>query len=182
MLIFAMVHEVRTKDEQGKDFVYPNYDLFFSKWNGLEWSDPRSLGNKVNRENSWESQPTLSSDGNILFFASDRPGGYGGSDIWMSELDANGNWQEPVNLGPVINTTGNERSPFLHTDSRTLYFSSSVSDARPGLGGMDIYYSKLDENGKWSKPVNIGYPINSENDDVDFFVSLDGKKVAPLPP
>lgn len=175
MLIFAMVHEVRTKDEQGKDFVYPNYDLFFSKWNGLEWSDPRSLGNKVNRENSWESQPTLSSDGNILFFASDRPGGYGGSDIWMSERDANGNWQEPVNLGPIINTKGNERSPFLHTDSRTLYFSSSVSDARPGLGGMDIFYSKLDENGKWSKPVNIGYPINSENDDVDFFVSLDGK-------
>ena len=125
MLIFAAVHEVRGKDEQGKEFTYPNYDLFFSKWNGLEWSEPRSLGDKVNRENSWESQPTLSSDGNILFFASDRPGGYGGSDIWMSERDANGNWQEPVNLGPIINTKGNERSPFLHTDSRTLYFSGT---------------------------------------------------------
>lgn len=174
MLIFAAVHQVRLKGEDGKEFTYPNYDLFYSKWDGSDWSDPRSLGSKVNREDSWESQPTLSSDGNILFFASDRPGGYGGSDIWMTERDANGNWQTPVNLGPIINSAGNERSPFLHTDSKTLYFSSSVTDNRPGIGGMDIFYSKLDEKGQWTKPVNIGYPINSENDDVDFFVSLDG--------
>ncbi|MCQ2263412.1 MAG: OmpA family protein [Bacteroidales bacterium] len=174
LLIYAAVHEAKIKDEQGKEYTYPNYDLYSSKWDGSDWSDPRPLSN-INREDSWESQPTLSSDGNILFFASDRPGGYGGSDIWMSERDANGNWQSPVNLGPIINSKGNERSPFLHTDSRTLYFSSSPSNDRPGIGGMDIFYSKLDEKGKWTKPVNIGYPINSENDDVDFFVSLDGK-------
>lgn len=175
LLIFAMVHNVKLKDASGKEYNYPNYDLYFSRWNGTEWDTPYSLGKNVNREDSWESQPTLSSDGNVLFFASDRPGGYGGSDIWMSERDANGNWQTPVNLGPTINTKYNERSPFLHTDSRTLYFSSSSSEVRPGIGGMDIYYSKLSEDGKWTKPVNIGYPINSENDDVDFFVSLDGK-------
>lgn len=175
LLIFAMVHEVKLKDSTGRSYTYPNYDLYSSRWDGTEWSEPRLLGSNVCRNDSWESQPTLSSDGSVLFFASDRPGGYGGSDIWMTELDANGNWQTPVNLGPVINTKGNERSPFLHTDSRTLYFSSSSSVDRPGVGGMDIYYSKLDEKGKWSKPINIGYPINSENDDVDFFVSLDGK-------
>ena len=171
LLIFSMLHEVRLKDERGQEVVYPNYDLYYSTFDGEDWSDPRSLSEKVNRADSWESQPSLSSDGKFLFFASDRPGGYGGSDIWLTERDANGNWQSPVNLGPTINTKGNERSPFLHTDSKTLYFSSS---GHGGIGGMDIYYSKLSDNGKWNTPVNIGYPINSENDDVDFFVSLDG--------
>lgn len=172
LLIFAMVHEVRVKQDRGAEQVYPNYDLYYSKWDGHEWSEPQSLGDKINRPDSWESQPSLSSDGKVLFFASDRNGGYGGSDIWMSEQDANGNWKTPVNLGPVINTKGNERSPFLHTDSKTLYFASS---GHAGLGGMDIFYSKVDANGKWTKPKNIGYPINSENDEVDFFVSLDGQ-------
>ena len=171
LLIFAMVHEVRVKQERGAEQIYPNYDLYYSRWDGYVWSDPQSLGDKVNRPDSWESQPSLSSDGKVLFFASDRRGGYGGSDIWMSQQDANGNWETPVNLGPNINTKGNERSPFLHTDSKTLYFASA---GHAGLGGMDIFYSKMGLDGKWGKPVNIGYPINSENDEVDFFVSLDG--------
>ena len=171
LLIFAMVHEVRVKQERGAEQIYPNYDLYYSRWDGFMWSDPQSLGDKVNRPDSWESQPSLSSDGKVLFFASDRRGGYGGSDIWMSQQDANGNWGTPVNLGPNINTKGNERSPFLHTDSKTLYFASA---GHAGLGGMDIFYSKMGLDGKWGKPVNIGYPINSENDEVDFFVSLDG--------
>ncbi len=171
LLIFAMVHEVRVKQERGAEQIYPNYDLYYSRWDGYVWSDPQSLGDKVNRPDSWESQPSLSSDGKVLFFASDRHGGYGGADIWMSEEDANGNWRAPVNLGPNINTKGNERSPFLHTDSKTLYFASA---GHAGLGGMDIFYSKMGLDGKWGKPVNIGYPINSENDEVDFFVSLDG--------
>jgi len=171
LLIFAMVHEVRVKQDRGAEQIYPNYDLYYSRWDGYEWSEPQSLGDRVNRPDSWESQPSLSSDGKVLFFASDRNGGYGGSDIWMSRQDANGNWETPVNLGPTINTKGNERSPFLHTDSKTLYFASA---GHAGLGGMDIFYSKMGLDGKWGKPVNIGYPINSENDEVDFFVSLDG--------
>lgn len=151
---------------------YPNYDLYYTEYIDGEWTEPKSLGSNVNRKDSWESQPSLSSDGKILFFASDRPGGYGGSDIWFTERHSDGSWQKPVNLGPVINTGGNERSPFLHTDSKTLYFSSS---GHPGLGGLDIFYSKLDEKKGWQRPVNIGHPINTENDDLDFFVSLDGK-------
>jgi len=151
---------------------YANYDLFYSEYIDGEWTEAINLGSKVNRTNSWESNPSLSSDGKLLFFASDRQGGYGGSDIWVTEKKPDGSWSEARNLGPTINTAGNERSPFLHTDSKTLYFSS---DGHYGLGGQDIYYSKLDETGKWEKPVNIGYPINSENDEIDFFVSLDGK-------
>lgn len=174
MLIFAKMNEVRLKDPTTqREYLYPNYDLYYSQFDGTSWSEPQSLGEKINRPDSWESQPSLSSDGKVLFFASDRTAGsYGGTDIWMSERDANGEWQTPVNLGPIINTKANERSPFLHTDSKTLYFSSAGHD---GMGQLDIFYSKLTEKGSWSKPVNIGYPINSENDEVDFFVSLDGK-------
>lgn len=171
LLIFAKVNEIKLKDSAAREFTYPNFDLYYSRFDGEDWSTPQSLGDKINRSDSWESQPSLSSDGRFLFFASDRPGGFGKSDIWMSEQDANGNWKTPVNLGGTINTKGNERSPFLHTDSKTLYFSSSGHD---GMGGLDIFYSKMNEKGAWQTPVNIGFPINSENDEVDFFVSLDG--------
>lgn len=151
---------------------YHNYDLYYSEFIDGEWTEPKSLGPNINRPDSWESQASLSSDGKVLFFASDRPGTYGGSDIWYSQRNSDGTWRKPVNLGPTINTPENERSPFLHTDSKTLYFSSSGHD---GMGGQDIFFSKLDEKNRWTAPTNIGYPINSENDEVDFFVSLDGK-------
>lgn len=151
---------------------YPNYDLYCSYYIDGEWTTPEKLGGGINRDDSWESQPSLSSDGEVLFFASDRPGGFGGSDIWYSRKNAEGEWQKPVNLGKTINTAGNERSPFLHTDSKTLYFSSAGHD---GMGGMDVFYSKMDAAGRWTTPVNIGHPINTERDEVDFFVSLDGK-------
>jgi len=151
---------------------YHNYDLYYSEFIDGEWTEPKSLGANINRADSWESQASLSSDGKMLFFASDRPGTYGGSDIWYSQRNSDGTWRKPVNLGPTINTPENERSPFLHTDSKTLYFSSSGHD---GMGGQDIFFSKLDEKNRWTAPTNIGYPINSENDEVDFFVSLDGK-------
>ncbi|MCQ2286043.1 MAG: OmpA family protein [Bacteroidales bacterium] len=167
-LVFSKVTYITLKNGQ----KYPNYDLYYSEFRNDEWTEPQSLGEKINLPNSWESQPSLSSNGRILFFASDRPGGYGGSDIWFSERNSDGSWRAPKNLGPTINTPGNERSPFLHTDSKTLYFSSS---GHSGMGGLDIFYSKLDEKDNWEKPVNIGYPINSENDEVDFFVSLDGE-------
>ena len=167
LLIFVQRHTVKL---QGGN--YPNYDLYYSEYDGFEWSTPKPLPGKINRNDSWESQPSLSSDGRLLFFASDRPGGYGGSDIWYATRKSDGSWNDPVNMGSAINTEMNERSPFLHTDSKTLYFSSNGHD---GLGGQDIFYSKMDSKRQWSDPVNIGSPINTENDEVDFFVSLDGK-------
>lgn len=151
---------------------YPNYDLYYSEYIDDEWTEPKSLGANINRSDSWESQASISSDGKLLFFASDRPGTYGGSDIWYAERNSDGSWRKPVNLGPTINTDRDERSPFLHTDNKTLYFSSAGHD---GMGGQDIFYSKLDSHHRWSRPVNIGYPINSERDEFNFFVSLDGE-------
>ena len=98
-----------------------------------------------------ESQPSLSSNGQLLFFASDRPGGFGGSDIWYTERGDDGKWRKPKNVGPMINTSRNERSPFLHTDSKTLYFSSAGHD---GMGGMDIFYSKLGEKGWQNRSIS----------------------------
>jgi len=167
LLIFSKMNMVLINGSN-----YPNYDLYASQLIDGEWTSPVNLGKNINRPDSWESQPSLSADGKILFFASDRPGGYGGSDIWFSERNSDGSWRMPVNLGPAINTKGNERSPFLHTDSKTLYFSSS---GHPGLGGLDIFYSKYDDTKGWGKAVNIGYPINSEKDEVDFFVSMNGE-------
>lgn len=165
LMIFVKVTNVKINNQN-----YPNYDLYYSELIDGEWTEPQNLGDSVNRPDSWESQPSLSSNGKLLFFASDRPGGFGGSDIWYTEREKNGKWRKPKNVGPMINTSRNERSPFLHTDSKTLYFSSSGHD---GMGGMDIFYSKLGEKG-WQKPVNIGYPINTEMDEVDFFVNLKG--------
>ena len=89
-----------------------------------DWKAPKTMGNLINSADSWDSQPSISADGKTLYFASNRPGGYGGIDIWKTEKDPSGTWKAPINLGPKINTPGDEKSPFLHWDSKTLYFSS----------------------------------------------------------
>jgi outer membrane protein OmpA-like peptidoglycan-associated protein/tetratricopeptide (TPR) repeat protein len=154
--------------------TYYNCDIYYTKKDaeGL-WSDPVALTN-VNNDDTWESMPCISADGNTLYFVSDRPGGYGGYDIWFSKKNAKGEWSTPINAGKNINTSGNEKTPFLHSDGQTLYFSSDSPDLG-GLGSYDIYYSRLQADGSWGKPVNIGFPINSDADDAGFFVSLDGK-------
>ncbi|NLL28655.1 MAG: OmpA family protein [Bacteroidales bacterium] len=159
------------KYEDKKNPNYANCDLYYTKFEYGMWSDLERI-DVVNTPDYWESQPSISSDGKDLYFISDRPGGMGGYDIYLSQRDENGNWGTPKNLGKNINSKGNEKSPFIHTDSKTLYFSS---DGRPGIGGYDIFYSRLDKNGDWQKPVNIGYPINTTYDDVGFFVSTNGK-------
>jgi outer membrane protein OmpA-like peptidoglycan-associated protein/tetratricopeptide (TPR) repeat protein len=150
---------------------YLNCDIYVSENSGGYWSPIRSLSEKINLAGSWESQPTISADGHTLYFVSDRVGGFGGYDIYRVVKSDSGVWGTPINLGAVINSKGNEKSPFIHPDGKTLYFSS---DGLMGLGGYDIFYAKLDDNGTWSKPVNIGYPINSPEDEVGLFVSTDG--------
>jgi len=153
---------------------YYNCDIYYSKKDASgSWSDVVALEN-VNNPDTWESMPSVSSDGKLLYFISDRPGGVGGYDIFRSHKNDQGVWSTPENLGPSINTKGNEKTPFLHTDSQTLYFSSDSPDL-VGLGSFDIYYSRIQSDGSWKKPTNIGYPINSDADDAGFFVSLDGK-------
>ena len=154
-----------------KNNTYYNCDIYYSDFINEEWTKIKSVSDKINQSTTWESQPSISSDGTTLYFISDRPGGLGGYDIYKSIKDEKGEWGYPINLGPKINSTGNEKSPFIHPDGKTLYFST---DGRMGLGGFDIFYSRLDTSGNWSKPKNIGYPINSREDEVGFFVSTDG--------
>jgi outer membrane protein OmpA-like peptidoglycan-associated protein/tetratricopeptide (TPR) repeat protein len=153
------------------DRRYYNCDICYSENINGTWTNIVSIGANVNTENTWESQPSVTSDGKTLYFVSDRAGGYGGYDIYKTTKSKRGEWGLPENVGDVINTSGNEKTPFIHTDSQTLYFSS---DGLMGLGGYDIFYSRLNEKGNWSDPKNIGYPINSFDDDVGFFVSTDG--------
>ena len=147
-------------------------DLYVSHRNGTGWDKPFNLGAPVNSA-FWESQPAISPDGSTLYFVSNRNGGYGGYDIWKTMLKGDGTWTEPQNLGPDINTPYDENTPFVHPDGQTLYFSS---DGWPGLGNKDIFYSRLDENNKWGKPVNLGYPINTFNEETGLIVTPDGKE------
>ncbi|WP_443947495.1 OmpA family protein [Pedobacter sp. AW1-32] len=145
-------------------------DIYVSHKVGETWGEPYNVGAPVNSE-YWESQPAISPDGRTLYFISNRPGGFGGYDIWKSTITDDGKWGAANNLGPEINTANDENTPFLHVDGKTLYFSS---DGWPGFGGKDIFFSKLDTNGKWQKPTNIGYPINTFEDENGLIVSADG--------
>ena len=131
------------------------------------WHNVQSLGNSVNHP-AWDSQPCLSLDGNELFFASRRNGN---ADLYHCYRDDNGQWSEPENLGSVINTEGTEMAPFLHPDGKTLYFSS---DTHTGMGGYDLFVSRRNEQGEWSEPINLGYPINTPGDEINFIVAADG--------
>ena len=152
---------------------YNNCDIFYSERKDGKWGEIQSFGKDICPMYSWESQPTLSSDGNSIIFASDREGGYGGVDLYIINKDNNGLWSKPINLGPEINSGNNEKSPFLHTDGKTLFFAS---DNFPSLGGYDIFYSRKDSLNMWSKPINIGYPINSKFNEISLFVSTDGNQ------
>jgi outer membrane protein OmpA-like peptidoglycan-associated protein len=145
-------------------------DLYFSYTQGNEWSQAVPFGATINTP-AYEGMPTLSSDNRELYFVSDREGGFGGKDIWVSRFQ-DGLWQIPENLGPTVNTAYDETAPFIAADNSTLYFTS---DGHPGLGGNDVFYSKK-SNGKWQRPENIGYPFNTAFDDVSMCISPDGKK------
>lgn len=151
---------------------YGSCDLFQSIKVGDEWTIPENLGPNVN-SSDWESQPSLSADGRTLYFVSDRKGGYGRRDIWVSHLDASGQWMKAVNAGKKVNTVYDEISPFIHVNNRTLYFASN---GLPGFGGFDIYYLEKQSGGSWSDPVNLGSPINDHQDQFSLFITADGSK------
>lgn len=146
-------------------------DLYYSMKTPKGWSEPLNFGEPINTE-FWESQPCLSPDKRFLYFTARDPNGLGGSDIWVSEHLPNGSWKNPVNLGPNINTPGNESCPFIHADNQTLYFTS---DYLPGYGGSDLFVVRKDSTGNWGKPENLGYPINTIGDEGTLVVTADGK-------
>jgi len=147
-------------------------DIFFSVYNDGRWTQPYNLNSPVNTT-MWESQPSISSDGKILYFSSSRPGGFGGKDIWYSVLDTSSRWKFPVNMGKNVNSEGDEMSPFIHFDGRTLYFSS---DGRAGMGGFDLFLTRMNRDSVWSEPENLGYPINTYNDEMGLVIESNGKR------
>jgi outer membrane protein OmpA-like peptidoglycan-associated protein len=149
---------------------FGNYDIYKSVYTPKGWSEPENLGANINTE-FWESSPSLSPDNRVLFFSSNRPGGYGGKDLYVSYRNANGSWGPARNMGPEINTKGDELAPFIHPDNQTLYFTS---DGLPGYGGSDIYVLRKNADADWGKPENIGYPINTIENEGSLAVSADG--------
>ncbi len=153
------------------DENYGSHDIYFSLLQGNTWSKPFNAGPKINSK-YWDSHPSLSSDGRTLYWLSTRPGGYGAEDIWYSCLDSTDHWTEAKNIGPTINTPFKEFTPFIYTDGNLLFFSS---EGHPGMGGLDIFYSRRDTNGQWGEPKNLGYPINTKDVESGFILSADGK-------
>jgi len=146
-------------------------DIYVSKLNGTNWTRPQKLHSDINSP-SKESHISVSADGRTIYFSSNRPGGYGKMDIYSVKKLPNGQWGPAQNLGPNINTIYDDDAPFIHHDGKTLYFSSK---GHKTMGGFDIFKSTF-ENGRWNKPVNIGFPINSTKEDIYFTPTPDGKR------
>jgi tetratricopeptide (TPR) repeat protein len=152
-----------------KDDNY-NSDIYASSHNGNSWTPAVKLNKFINTK-YWESHGFISESGNQLIFSSDRPGGFGGLDLYISEK-VNGDWGPAVNLGPEINTQFNEDRAFLINNGRTLFFSSQGHE---NMGGYDLFRSDLQSNGIWSKPKNLGYRINTPDDNIFFMPVGDGR-------
>lgn len=149
---------------------YGSCDIFFTQKVNGAWTKPVNVGAPVNTP-AWETQPSFSSDGRTLYYISNRRDGLGSSDIWMCTLNDSGRWGKPVNLGSHINTTGKEEAVFIHPDNQTLYFAS---DGHIGMGGLDLYMCRRDSLGNWGDPVNLGYPINTFEDESGLIVNGKG--------
>jgi len=147
-----------------------DFDIYKSVYTPSGWSEQENLGDSINTD-FWESSPAISPDKRALYFSSTRPGGYGGADLYVSYLKPNGRWTEAVNMGPTINTAGDEMAPFIHADNQTLYFTS---DGLPGYGGSDLFVLKKLPNGQWGIPENMGYPINTIENEGSLAVAADG--------
>ncbi len=146
-------------------------DLYFSVRTNTGWSEPQNLGPVINTD-FWESSPSLSPDKRDLYFASSRAGGFGGRDIWVTHRLLTGKWSRPENLGEAVNTPGDESCPFMHADNETLYFNSN---GHPGYGMTDLFLSKKVNDSSWTMAENLGYPVNTIDDQGSLIVAADGK-------
>jgi tetratricopeptide (TPR) repeat protein len=155
-------------------YLYSNADydgtIYISRFENGKWSSLIKLNDNINTK-YWESHATVSHDNSKLYFTSNRKGSIGGLDIYVSKRDGKGDWGAAENLGPVINTIYNEESPFLSEDDKTLFFSSK---GHTNMGGYDIFYSTMLDDGNWSVPLNIGYPLNTSDDDLFYKPQKDG--------
>lgn len=147
-------------------------NLYSSTFMNGQWMPPVPLGGDINTR-YWDTHACMSADGNTIYFVSDRPGGYGGRDIYRCVRMGNGVWSKGLNLGPTVNTPLDEDAPFIHPDQRTLFFSSQ---GHKSMGGFDIFFTAKDDSGQWVQPINIGYPINTPDDDIFYNTSPDGKR------
>lgn len=155
------------KDDKGDGNIY------FSNLVGDRWANPQKLNDFVNSK-AWEGNASISADGNLLYFSSEREGGLGGKDIYVSRKLPNGDWGKAMNLGPRINTAYDDDAPYIHPDGVTLYFASQ---GHKTMGGYDIFYSTLNpDSSSWSEPVNMGYPVNSTDDDIFYTPTPDNKR------
>ncbi len=152
------------RDDYGNGNIYYT-ELENGKWNRIERM-PKQISSRAN-----ETHACLTKDGSTMYFVSDREGGIGGKDIYSSIKDAKGRWGVPVNLGEVINTPFEEETPFISEDGKTLYFAS---EAHASMGGYDIFKSTMGADGEWSQPQNIGYPLNTAQDDLFYLPIGDG--------
>ena len=148
-----------------------NSDIYYSKFEDNQWIQSVPLGKQINTK-YWESHASISPDGKELLLTSNRKDSYGGMDIYISTLNDNGEWSEPVNLGDTINTGLNEDNPFLSSNGKRMYFSSQ---AHYNIGGYDVFYADRQANGSWSSPVNLGYPLNTTDDDLFYMPLAEGK-------
>ncbi len=146
-------------------------DIYSSAFDGASWTAP-NLISAINTEEYLEPSACYSPDGNTIYFSSNRPGGYGGKDIYKVTKLPNGKWSLPSNLGPNINTPYEEDAPFIHPDGKRLYFSST--GLQENMGGYDVYFSEMDSVSAWGKAKNMGYPLNTVDDDIYFVVTGDG--------
>lgn len=176
-LLFITLVDVipyRGKDRAGFGRMFDNADIFYSELKDGKWTKLQSIGSNINTPTTWEAQPSISADNKTLYFTRVVNPFGGDMDIYKSERQKDGSWGDPINLGAPINTPGDEKSPFMHSDSYTLYFSSNY---HIGMGGYDIFYAQMDgESEKFKKPINIGNPINTPKDEHGFIVSKDGDK------
>ncbi|TGE29959.1 hypothetical protein E5K02_04425 [Hymenobacter metallicola] len=149
-----------------------NCDLYISRRTGNTWSKPQNLGRNVNSV-EWDSQPTLSADGRTLYFTSTRRGGKGQEDLYVSTLQNDGSWSVAKNLGEPVNTPGKDMAPFIHASGTTLYY---VTDGLVGMGGLDVFRCELQTGNKWSEPQNLGYPLNTFENEASLFISSDNRR------
>lgn len=166
---------IAVSSDERKIFVYQDAtgggDIYYSDFGSNEFEELQKLRQSGVNTKAWETHITVTPDGEHMYFVSDREGGFGGRDIYRIVKLPNGEWSEPMNMGPTINTPYDEDSPFIAVNNKTLYYSSNGPSS---MGGFDVFVSFRDEDNNWSTPLNMGYPINSAGDDIFYTTTIDG--------